>query len=100
MPRIIYPALVSLILGAMLSAEPAAAGSLGRFEVIGVEADDMLKMRTGPGIGYKVILGLPNGTVLRVKSCQQTGGTRWCSVTLDQARRIKGHVSWAYLRKL
>ena len=24
----------------------------------------MLKMRTGPGVGYTVIVGLPNGTVV------------------------------------
>ena len=100
MRRAIYAALATLAIGAVLGAEPATAGLLGRFEVYGVEADDMLKLRAGPGIGYIVIVGLPNGTVLRVKSCQQTGGTRWCSVSLDRARGLKGYVSWAYLRKM
>ena len=100
MRRAIYVGLTALVMGAVLGAEPAAAGSLGLYEVFGVEVDDMLKMRAGPGTGYIVIVGLPNGTVLRVKSCQQTGSTRWCSVSLDRARGLKGHVSWAYLRKM
>jgi len=100
MRRAIYAALATLAMGTILGAKPATAGSLGRFEVYGVEADDMLKLRAGPGIGYIVIVGLPNETVLRVKSCQQTGGTRWCSVSLDRARGLKGYVSWAYLRKM
>jgi uncharacterized protein YraI len=99
MQKASFTALTALVIGAMLGAEPVVAESLGRYEVFGVEDDDMLKMRKGPGTGYRVVLGLPNGTVLRVKSCQQTGGTRWCSVTLDEARGMKGYVSWAYLRE-
>ncbi|MFD2853626.1 SH3 domain-containing protein [Seohaeicola zhoushanensis] len=72
---------------------------MGRYEVHGVEADDFLKMRAGPGTGYVVVLGLPNGTVLQVQECTQTGSTRWCRVALDQARGMKGWVSWTYLRK-
>ncbi|WP_158967716.1 SH3 domain-containing protein [Chachezhania sediminis] len=78
---------------------PAMAASLGRYVVFGVEGEDMLKMRAGPGTGYNVIVGLPNGTVLRVHSCEQTGSTRWCSVSLDRARSLRGYVSWAYLKK-
>ncbi|WP_367180566.1 SH3 domain-containing protein [uncultured Ruegeria sp.] len=59
----------------------------------------MLKLRAGPGIGFNVIAGLPNGTALRVHSCEQTGSTRWCRVSLQRARGLKGYVSWAYLRK-
>ena len=100
MRRTINATLTALVMGSVLSALPAAAGSLGRYEVVDVEGDDMLKMRAGPGTGYIVIVGLPNGTVLLVKSCQQTGGTSWCSVSLDRARALKGHVSWAYLQKM
>ena len=74
------------------------AATRGDYDVAGVEEDDMLKMRAGPGTGYKVIVGLPNGTALRVHSCTQTGGTRWCKVSLAQARNLVGYVSWAYLR--
>ena len=70
------------------------------YMVGGVEEGDMLKMRAGPGIRYKVIVGLPNGTVLRIYSCEQTGGTRWCRASLKQPNDINGYVSWAYLREL
>ncbi len=98
MRKAIFTAL-AVVLGAVSGAEPAAA-SPGRYEVFGVGEDDMLKMRAGPGTGYVVIVGLPNGTVLRVHNCQPMGGTRWCSVSLERARGLKGYVSWAYLRKL
>ncbi|WP_138923622.1 SH3 domain-containing protein [Sulfitobacter sp. BSw21498] len=100
MRKAMTAAVSALVIGTTVSATPATAGSLGRFEVSGVDGDDMLKMRAGPGTGFIVLLGLPNGTVLQVHECQQTGGTRWCDVSLDQARRVRGHVSWAYLRKL
>ena len=100
MRQTMFALLAAGVLGAVTLAGAATAGSLGRYEVFGVQGDDMLKLRAGPGIGYVVVLGLPNGTVLRVHSCQRTGGTQWCSVSLDQARRLKGHVSKAYLRKL
>ncbi|MBM2294393.1 SH3 domain-containing protein [Sulfitobacter pseudonitzschiae] len=99
MRKAILLAVVSAMLATLSPTGPAMAASLGDFEVTGVDDDDMLKMRAGPGTGYKVILGLPNGTVLRVHSCTQTGGTRWCEVSLKAARAMKGHVSWAYLRK-
>ena len=92
--------LVAFFLGAALNPGPAAAGPYGRYEVFGVEEGDMLKLQAGPGTGFIVIVGLPNGTALRVHSCEQTGSTRWCRVSLDRARGLKGYVSWAYLRKI
>lgn len=91
--------LIALALSAGLSAEPAAAGWRERYEVFGVKGDDMLKMRAGPGTGYIVIVGLPNGAIVRVDSCQLIGGTRWCKVALEQARTLKGYVSSTYLRE-
>lgn len=91
--------LVAGALSAGLSAEPAVAGGRERFEVYGVKGEDMLKMRAGPGTGYIVIVGLPNGAVVRVDSCQLIGGTRWCKVALEQARALKGYVSSSYLRE-
>ena len=72
----------------------------GQYEVYGVEDGDMLKLRAGPGTGYNVVVGLPNTTVLRVYDCQPTGGTRWCSVSLLNTPKTRGHVSRAYLRKM
>ncbi len=96
----IFLPVAAFFLGAFVQAEPAAAASLGRYEVFGVEDGGMLKLRAGPGTGFNVIVGLPNGTALRVHSCEQTGGTRWCRVSLQRARGLKGYVSWAYLRKV
>ena len=101
MRRAIFAAFAAVVLGAVPGAEPAEAGWRGYYEVAGVEADDMLKMRAGPGTGYKVIVGLPNGAVLRVQRCEDTGGSRrWCIVNLKQARALKGYVSWHYLREI
>ncbi|MAC76623.1 MAG: peptide-binding protein [Rhodobacteraceae bacterium] len=100
MRRAILVALAAAVTGCAGAPSPTQAGSMGRYEVVGVSDDDMLKMREGPGTGYVVIVGLPNGTVVRVGSCQQAGPTNWCSVTLDRARGLKGYVSLAYLRKL
>ncbi|NPD15982.1 SH3 domain-containing protein [Xinfangfangia sp. D13-10-4-6] len=87
-------------LAAVVFLSPVQAGVAGEYEVVGVEAEDMLKMRSGPGIGYRIIVGLPNGALVRVQSCEQSGSTRWCKVSLKQARGLKGYVSAAYLRKL
>ncbi|WP_324755257.1 SH3 domain-containing protein [Roseovarius sp. Pro17] len=100
MRRAIFAALAAVVLGAVPGCQPADGGPAGLYEVTGVEADDMLKMRGGPGIGYSVIVGLPNGTALRVHSCERTGGTRWCKVSLRKASGLRGYVSWAYLRKI
>ncbi|MCQ0092953.1 SH3 domain-containing protein [Roseovarius sp. M141] len=100
MRRAIFAALAAVALGVIAGAEPADAGPTGYYEVTGVEGDDMLKMRAGPGVGFQVIVGLPNGTVLQVHSCDRTGGTRWCKASLKQAHGLKGYVSWAYLRQL
>lgn len=99
MRRTVLIALVAGALSAGLRTEPAAAGWRERYEVYGVKGEDMLKMRAGPGTGYIVIVGLPNGAVVRIESCQQIGGTRWCKVALEQARALKGYVSSSYLRE-
>ena len=99
MRKVVHLSLIAAVLTAGLSAGPATAGWREKFEVFGVEGEDMLKMRAGPGTGYIVIVGLPNGTVVRVESCQLIGGTRWCKVALDRAQALKGYVSSSYLRK-
>ncbi|MDQ1846870.1 SH3 domain-containing protein [Gemmobacter fulvus] len=99
MRKVIFAVLAAAVVGTLGTAAPATAGPGRYYEVTGVDEDDMLKMRAGPGIGYRVIVGLPNGTLLRVYSCEQSGGTRWCKVALKQARGLEGYVSWAYLRE-
>lgn len=82
------------------SPSPAVVGMFSKAEVRGVEEGDMLKLRAGPGIGYDVVVGLPNGAVMRMGECSRIGKARWCEVALDAAPGLKGYVSETYLRKL
>lgn len=59
--------------------------------------DDLLKLRSGPGLGYGVILGLPDGTFLNRHYCVTEVGQRWCQVSLNAASQIIGYVSSDYL---
>ena len=103
MQRIFRTATMAAFMGTFVAGSiapaPAKAASPGRYEVYGVSDDDMLKMRAGPGIGFNIIVGLPNGTLLRVHRCEQTGSTRWCQVSLERARGLRGYVSAAYIRE-
>lgn len=82
---------------ALVGAAPAAA--LDRQVVVtGVGPDDMLRMRAGPGTGFRVIVGLPEGTALINRGCDRVGGTPWCEVALEDARRLRGYVSGHYLQ--
>ena len=99
--RIIIPSLLALgLLSACTSAVPVTAFQQKRAEVSGVEDGDMLKLRAGPGTGFDVYAGLPNGTIVRVGDCTRIGGTRWCDVALDRSPGLKGYVSETYLRAL
>jgi uncharacterized protein YraI len=97
--RIFLTSLIAAALLGGLATGPVLAEPSGWYEVSGVEPDDMLKMRLGPGVGYKVLVGLPNGTVVWVQSCTREGKTSWCKVSLKAARSLKGYVSAAYLTK-
>ncbi|KEP70723.1 SH3 domain-containing protein [Thioclava sp. BHET1] len=97
MHRIKQGALVALT--AVTLALPAQAGWRDTYEVYGVHGEDMLKLRMGPGVGYNVIVGLPNGTEVLVKSCERIGNTRWCKVALKAAQGLTGYASDSYLRK-
>ncbi len=99
MQKFLFPLIAAALLGG-LATGPVQAEQSGWYEVTGVEADDMLKMRLGAGIGYKVLVGLPNGTVVWVQSCSREGKTSWCKVSLKAARGLKGYVSGAYLTKM
>lgn len=68
-----------------------------RVQVTGTGADDMLKLRAGPGLGFNAVLGLPDGTQLRRGDCVTEVGQRWCKVTLADAPRISGYVAADYL---
>ncbi|MCU0816518.1 MAG: SH3 domain-containing protein [Cypionkella sp.] len=62
-----------------------------------VAQDDLLKLRAGPGLGYRIVLGLPNGTELVRRGCVTELGQEWCRVSLSTAPGITGYVSADYL---
>lgn len=101
-----HKAILAALAAAALIAAPGCnntginAGPAGTYEVAGVDEGDMLKLRAGPGTGFRIIAGLPNGSILRVYDCERTGGTRWCKAALDEGRGQQGYVSYAYLRRL
>lgn len=84
---------IFLLAGSM----PAAAASRGPHVVTGVGEGDMLKLRAGPGLGYVIIVGLPNGAEVHVHGCERIGGTRWCDVSLASVRALRGYVADDYL---
>lgn len=59
--------------------------------------DDLLKLRAGPGLGFRVIVGLPDGTELIQRDCVTEVGQRWCRVSLAEAPTLTGYVSADYL---
>jgi uncharacterized protein YraI len=68
-----------------------------RTEVVRVGADDLLKLRAGPGLGFRVVLGLPDGTHLIQRDCVTESSQLWCRVSLAQAPAVTGFVSADYL---
>lgn len=79
-----------------LPATPAPVVS-DRSVVTGVEDGDVLKLRAGAGTGYRILVGLPNGTVVINRGCERVGGTPWCDVSPEKAPRLRGYVSGHYL---
>nr|WP_239450509.1 SH3 domain-containing protein [Loktanella sp. S4079] len=77
----------------------ASCGSVvgDRTTVQNVGADQLLKLRSGPSLGYNIILGLPDGTALNRHECVTEVGQRWCRVSLGNAPQVSGYVSADYL---
>jgi uncharacterized protein YraI len=65
--------------------------------VEGAGPDEFLKLRAGPGLGYSIILGLPDGTSLIRRDCVTEVSQLWCRVSLAAAPQITGYVSADYL---
>lgn len=92
MSRTIFTGLLALCLAAGCS-----AGLGARAVVKGAGPDELLKLRYGPGLGYQVKLGLPDGTELTRHDCVTEMGQLWCRVSLARAPSISGYVSADYL---
>ena len=92
MRQIALPGLLALMLVA-----GCADMTAGRAVVKGAGPEELLKLRAGPGLGFKVILGLPDGTPLIRHDCVTEMGQLWCRVTLGAAPGITGYASADYL---
>ncbi|MDX5391334.1 MAG: SH3 domain-containing protein [Rhodobacterales bacterium] len=92
MRRSIFPVILAFTLGAGCSNMAAE-----RSFVEGTGPDELLKLRAGPGLGFRVILGLPEGTSLMRRDCVTEVGQLWCRVSLTAAPQITGYVSADYL---
>ena len=75
----------------------AASIPFEQVSVIGVGSDEFLKLRAGPGLGFRVVLGIPNETKLSRGKCATEFGQLWCQVSLANAPQVKGYVSADYL---
>ena len=93
MRRMLIPSLVSILLLA------GCAGSAGGRAVVEGTGNELLKLRAGPGLGYRVILGLPDGTVVTRRGCVTELGQLWCRISLVDAPGVTGYVSADYLSK-
>ena len=70
----------------------------GRSVVVkGTAEQEFLKLRAGPGLGFSIVMGLPDGTRLTQHGCVTEVGQLWCQVSLAQAPAIKGYVSADYI---
>ena len=91
MRLMVIPLLVSILFIA------GCAGSAGSRAVVEGAGDELLKLRAGPGLGYRVILGLPDGTLVIRRNCVTEMGQLWCRVSLVDAPGLTGYVSADYL---
>lgn len=85
-----FTALLTLLIAAGCAAGSGAV-------VKGAGPDDLLKLREGPGLDQKIIIGLPDGTRLTRQNCLTTNGKVWCKVFLTDKPSISGYVSADYL---
>lgn len=88
--------LKSVVLAVMLVS--GCTGGLGSTAIVaGVGPDELLKLRAGPGLGFRVILGLPDETKLIRRDCVEESFQQWCRVSLATAPSVTGYVSADYL---
>ncbi|AXQ96195.1 SH3 domain-containing protein (plasmid) [Cereibacter azotoformans] len=90
------PVLAAILLVAGCAGDAGGMGSRVTVERAGGE---LLKLRAGPGLGYRVLLGLPDGTALVRHGCVTEVGQRWCRVSLVEAPRLTGYVAADYLSR-
>ena len=84
--------------GVLLALMMIAGCAVGSGAVVkGAGPDDLLKLREGPGLNHKIIIGLPDGTRLTRQNCVTNAGKVWCRVSLADRPGVSGYVSADYL---
>lgn len=85
-------------LAAFLALAVVSGCAIGSGAVVkGAGPNELLKLREGPGLNYKIIIGLPDGTRLTRQNCVTTQGKVWCRVALTDRPGVSGFVSADYL---
>ena len=85
-------------LAAHLALMIATGCTVGSGAVVkGAGPDDLLKLREGPGLNHKIIIGLPDGTRLVRQNCVTNNGKLWSKVALADRPGVSGYVSAEYL---
>ncbi|MFD1797889.1 SH3 domain-containing protein [Paracoccus aurantiacus] len=83
---------------ALLALMIAGGCAVGTGAVVkGAGPDDLLKLREGPGLEHRIIIGLPDGTRLTRQNCVTNNGKLWCRVSLTDRPGVSGYVSAEYL---
>lgn len=75
----------------------ASCGAGNDVVVRGAGPDDLLKLRTAPGLDRPIVMGLPDGTRLSRGDCVPEKGRFWCKVSLTSSPDVSGYVSADYL---
>ena len=87
------PALAALLALLIVTGCATGTGAV----VKGAGPDDLLKLRDGPGLDHKILIGLPDGTRLTRGPCVTRAGKVWCRVSLADRPSLTGYVSAEYL---
>ncbi|MER5170336.1 SH3 domain-containing protein [Thioclava sp. GXIMD2076] len=90
---------IRLLLSALALSSIASCSAMGSNHAVvkGAGPDDLLKLRAGPGLGFNIIMGLPDGTRLTKQKCVTESGQLWCRVSLADNPGVSGYVSADYL---
>lgn len=85
---------LAALFGLLLAAGCTAGGGT---VVKGAGPNELLKLREGPGLNYRIIVGLPDGTRLRRQECVTKNAKLWCRVSLAARPGVWGYVAAEYL---
>ena len=74
-----------------------STGGSGMVRVKGVASNDVLNVRSGPGVNNRIVGALGNGDRVRKLRCEHHGGSQWCEIEMQTDMRERGWVNARYL---